>query len=375
MGNCAAEDNPTFRVINNKNNLTKFNSNNPNDYPELQSVSEQSSNSHINQTHGGVYKISRIKKPSNKLLTKFNFISDTYPIQDNNTNKSTTSKSKYTESSYQSFSKGSSFTNIHSGNIERTNTLRSDKYGSVSDFPNANPEKDIRQFNKNFQEKKRLIRRKIHSSDKALEIMTEDELNKMKQKNVINNIANNRNNKSNINFKCIKSIVCHEDKIDCAIELFNGKIATGSYDGTIKIWDINLNFKNPKTIKEEGNVLCLLEFEDNMLLSGTEKNNINLWNLNTLTLTFSFKGHQLWVNSLTKINNIFFASCSNDNQIRIWDYKNRVCSKILTGHVNGILTLITLKDGCLCSGGADLSIKIWDLNKGNCKSTLLGHKK
>jgi hypothetical protein len=92
MGNCAAEDNPTFRVINNKNNLTKFNSNNPNDYPELQSVSEQSSNSHINQTHGGVYKISRIKKPSNKLLTKFNFISDTYPIQDNNTNKSTTSK-------------------------------------------------------------------------------------------------------------------------------------------------------------------------------------------------------------------------------------------------------------------------------------------
>ena len=118
---------------------------------------------------------------------------------------------------------------------------------------------DMNNFNKNFQEKKKLIRRKIHSSDKALEIMSEETLNKMnKEKSLLNNNNNINNDKNinnnikliyNINFKCIKTLEYHEDKIVCAIQLIKGNIATGSYDGTIKLWDLNLNFNIQKTIK------------------------------------------------------------------------------------------------------------------------------
>ena len=39
-------------------------------------------------------------------------------------------------------------------------------------------------------------------------------------------------------FKCGKSIQAHQETIRCLIELNDGKIATGSYDGTIKVWNL-----------------------------------------------------------------------------------------------------------------------------------------
>lgn len=99
-----------------------------------------------------------------------------------------------------------------------------------------------------------------------------------------------------------KNYSSSQRKIDCAAELHNShSFATGSYDNTIKIWNLQSNLNNNKSIKEEGNVLCLLEFEENMLLSGTNKNNINLWNLLNLELCYTFKGHKSWVNNLTKL--------------------------------------------------------------------------
>ena len=91
------------------------------------------------------------------------------------------------------------------------------------------------------------------------------------------NLNNDNNNSKYVNentydnllpLKCIESFEAHQEKIVSLIELNNGKIATGSYDSTIKIWNLN-NLECEKTINEGGYVLCLLEFEDNMLLSGT----------------------------------------------------------------------------------------------------------
>ena len=177
--------------------------------------------------------------------------------------------------------------------------------------------------------------------------------------------------------QCTKTIKAHQEKIVCLTELKSGNIATGSYDCTIKIWDL-VYYECIKTINESGYVLCLLEFEDNMLLSGTNENIIQLWDINNNNCNqsiCSFVGHELWVNCLIKCNDKYFASCSNDSDIRIWDYHLRKCANILKGHNDCVLTLIQLKDGRLCSGGADLTIKIWDWENANCDVTLTGHLK
>ena len=181
------------------------------------------------------------------------------------------------------------------------------------------------------------------------------------------------------------------------IELQNKLIATGSYDNTIKIWDISKDSNNAfeKEYKEEGKVFSLLEFEPNVILSAIDKTPdnvqeisqispdyiaINCWDLNASEISqispdyiaincwdlnaslektlFSLKGHQLRVNCLAKCNDKFFASCSNDCTIIIWNYTLREKANTLKGHQDCVLCMIQLNNGKLCSGSADFTIKI-----------------
>ena len=183
-------------------------------------------------------------------------------------------------------------------------------------------------------------------------------------------ITNEKNNK----FACMKTLTGHTNKIVSLIELESGKLVSGSYDNTIRIWDINERSGNELIINETERILSLLEFEKNKILSGTGDNSINLWDLeNPEKMIYSFKGHELWVNALVKCDSNYFASASNDSKIKIWDYYKRECISTLKGHVDCILSLILLKNKNLCSGSADLTIRIWDWTQNKCVSILKGH--
>jgi len=187
-----------------------------------------------------------------------------------------------------------------------------------------------------------------------------------------------KNTTSNIpTFENTHKLQGHKDKIVVLLQLKNGYLVSGSYDHTIKVWDLN-TYQEIATIKESGSVLSFLEFEPNYLLSSSSDNKIKLFCLESFPVDnfmFVFTGHALWVNSLVKLNNNYFASGSNDTHIRIWDYRNRKCMVILKGHSDCVLSLILLKDGHLCSGAADNTINIWDWKTGKIITTLKGHTK
>ena len=194
-----------------------------------------------------------------------------------------------------------------------------------------------------------------------------------KYKNISNDFIDDNNNinkseKQNklTEYKNTQTLTDHTDKVVSLIQLNSGNIVTGSYDQTIKVWDIKQG-KCILSLNEKGYVFCLLEFEPNKILAGNSLNTINLWDIeNPKDNIFSFIQHELWVNCLVKCDSNFFASCSNDAMIYIWDYYKKISVAGLRGHLDCILTLIKLNDGKLCSGSADSTIKIWDWKRQCC---------
>ena len=91
------------------------------------------------------------------------------------------------------------------------------------------------------------------------------------KKNTNNNKVNTITKFNLTNPKLVQDFTAHDKIIVCMIELHNKLIVTGSYDNTIKIWNISADSNScEKTINEEGKIFSLLEFEDNMLLASID---------------------------------------------------------------------------------------------------------
>jgi WD40 repeat protein len=203
-----------------------------------------------------------------------------------------------------------------------------------------------------------------------------------------------KNNDKAIKFSAFQKLEGHKERIVSLIQLASGKIASGSYDNTVRIWD-PLGYRDEEIIEVKAKVFALLEFNDNMLLTGTSNNDIQLWDISNLNSSpnkrevkrdlnsssnnreakhvGNFTGHSLWVNCLVKCGRHHFASASNDAMIKIWDYPKQECVVDLIGHRDCVLALTLLLNDYLCSGSADFTIRIWDWRNKKCVRTLGRH--
>ena len=209
------------------------------------------------------------------------------------------------------------------------------------------------------------------SQDKLMDNIIEDEKDneeKMRYNNAIEPIKK---------YKNTKTLKGSNDRITSLIRLSSGYIATGSYDFSIKIWDITKEPEDSLISKKNslGTPFCLLELKPNELLAGNSMNCIDIFDLNDDSdkIKNSLFEHWLWITALVKCEENNFASASNDARIIIWDSNNKKKLRELKGHTGCILTMILLENCNLCSGGIDESIIIWDWKKGRNISNFKGH--
>lgn len=142
----------------------------------------------------------------------------------------------------------------------------------------------------------------------------------------------------------------------------NTRIVSGFADGTIHIWGLpGGNGNNQVLIGHTDWINALVVLPDGRLASGSNDTTIRIWDLATGTSQV-LTGHTDWVTTLTVLNDGRLVSGSVDRTIRLWDLSSDASSptQVLAGHTKWITALAVLSDGSLASGSEDGTVRIWE---------------
>ena len=166
----------------------------------------------------------------------------------------------------------------------------------------------------------------------------------------------------------------HEATVYTLIQLNDSKIASCSFDKTIKVWDLFTN-KCILTLKGHDNYISsLIQLSDGIIASCSWDKTIKLWDLTTYQCISTLTGHENTVRHIIQLKNGKIASSSGDKTIKIWDFKKNECTLTLKGHDSTVHSLIQLNDGKLASCSSDKTIRLWDIRANKCTFTHFGHE-
>jgi len=161
---------------------------------------------------------------------------------------------------------------------------------------------------------------------------------------------------------------------DVAISSDGQFALSGSWDGTLRLWDLNTGNTTRRFIGHAKDVLSVAFSADNrQIVSGSRDKTINLWN--TLGVCkFSIQGHTEWVSCVRfspNLNTPLIVSAGWDKMVKVWNLTNCTLKTNLVGHTGYVNTVTISPDGSLCaSGGKDGTAMLWDLNEGRHLSSL-----
>lgn len=182
---------------------------------------------------------------------------------------------------------------------------------------------------------------------------------------------------THLNWRCVFTLPGHSSFVNSLAISPDGKIlASGSWDKTIKIWNLETTELLGTLTGHSDRVNSVaISYDGKMLVSGSSDETIKFWNLHNGDLLCTFPGHSMEVNSVA-INpkRQIIASCGGaDNTIKLWNLRTGELLRTLKGHSDNVNAVVFSPDGkILASGSSDATSKVWDVESGKLLRTLSG---
>lgn len=168
-----------------------------------------------------------------------------------------------------------------------------------------------------------------------------------------------------------RSLRGHGHYIQDVVISSDGQFAlSSSWDGMLRLWDINSGTTTRKFVGHGKDVLSVAFSADNrQIVSGSRDKTIKLWNtLGECKYTIEEQGHTEWVSCVKfspNTQNPVIVSAGWDKLVKVWNLTNCKLRTNLIGHTGYLNTVTVSPDGSLCaSGGKDGTARLWDLNEG-----------
>ncbi|KAL2885615.1 Vegetative incompatibility protein HET-E-1 [Ceratocystis lukuohia] len=175
---------------------------------------------------------------------------------------------------------------------------------------------------------------------------------------------------------CLRTLEGHSSAVNSVAFSNNGqRLASGSHDKTVKIWDATPGVCLQTLEGHSRDVNSVVFSNDGQrLASGSHDKTVKIWDATSGACLQTLKGHSRDVNSVVFSNDgQRLASGSHDRTVKIWDATSGACLQTLEGHGDDVNSVVFSSNGQrLASGSFDSTVKIWDATSGACLQTLEG---
>ena len=174
----------------------------------------------------------------------------------------------------------------------------------------------------------------------------------------------------------------HSSWVDSvAISQDGQTLVSGSYDNTIKLWDLSTGKSIHTLVGHSSSVYSVAMSPDKkIVVSGSDDGTIKLWNTATGELLHTLKDSSSPRDNATKIQSVAITpdgqklvSGGDDRTVKIWHLETGELLQTLNGHSNTVEVVAIAPDNqTIVSGSDDGTLKIWQLDTGKLIRTIKG---
>ncbi len=174
----------------------------------------------------------------------------------------------------------------------------------------------------------------------------------------------------------------HSDIVwSVAVSADGRRAVSGSYDRTVKVWDLQSGAELHSLAGHSGRVMSVAVSADGRRAvsggydPGSWDQTVKVWDLESGTALHSLAGHSREVLAVAvSADGRRAVSAGPPPTVKVWDLENGAELHSLTGHGSTVDSVAVTGDGRRAvSGSRDDTVRVWDLESYRCVSVLEGH--